>query len=328
MSEPCTEYHIDFQSDEDEQKEEEKAILLILDDFFHEDEPLQKKKRLRVPSVDFWSSAWGLVISDPSVWDPKSRSGKSFRRRFRVPFPLFKQVLLPLCKQHQFFSSQRHSRIPVEAKVLSALRILGRDSCADAIAELLQNVVGESSVNIIFKQFVIGMTTHVFPFMVKLASADSPDYLREVLATYERLGLPGCCGSLDGTRISWGMCPKEIRFDCIGKESHPTLVFMALVDHNRRVQYISDYYLGSNPDTTLCNNDPFLLRVQHGFLDEIQFEMYDNRGDKIQCKGGYYISDGGMKDCIRFVDPDHHRMARESVLWSEWIESVRKDVEC
>jgi hypothetical protein len=103
---------------------------------------------------------------------------------------------------------------------------------------------------------------------------------------------------------------------------------MALVDHFRKIQYISGYYLGSNNDQTLCHNDPFLLRVQHGFLDNVEFELYDNRGVKFPCKGGYYISDGGMVDCLRFVDPDHHRMLREVVLWSEWVESSRKDVEC
>jgi hypothetical protein len=29
-----------------------------------------------------------------------------------------------------------------------------------------------------------------------------------------------------------------------------------------------------------------------------------------------------------FVDPDHHRMTKQAVYWSEWLESVRKDVEC
>ena len=38
--------------------------------------------------------------------------------------------------------------------------------------------------------------------------------------------------------------------------------------------------------------------------------------------------DGGYVDSIAFVDPDKCRMSREAVLWSEWVESVRKDVEC
>jgi hypothetical protein len=29
-----------------------------------------------------------------------------------------------------------------------------------------------------------------------------------------------------------------------------------------------------------------------------------------------------------FIDPDKHRLQRDQVLGSEWLESVRKDVEC
>ena len=315
-------------TDLEDETTEDNFIIEMINDWLQDYQPKPKKTRARVPPADFWSSPWGILISNPVVEDPKSKEGKSFRRRFRVPFPLFKEILLPLCIEHQIFNHNRRSRIPVEAKLLSSLRILGRDSCADDVAELLQNVIGESHVYTIFKQFIFGMATKVFPSVVIIASPDSPDYLRQVMEIYQRIGLPGCCGSLDATRISWGMCPKEIRFDCIGKESHPCLVFMALVDHSRRVQYVSGYYLGANNDLTLCHNDPFLQRVQHGFLDEIQFEIYDHRGNKIPCKGGYYISDGGMQDCIQFVDPDHHRLSRETVLWSEWVESVRKDVEC
>jgi hypothetical protein len=289
-----------------------------------------KKKRQRFDPASFWDSTWGLLISDPSVNDPTSVLGKRFRRRFRVPFPVFNDILLPLAKKHRFFHKTRQSRIPLAAKVLAALRVLGRDSCADSIAELLQNVIGESTVYTIFQQFVTGMATKVLPHVVKCAVEDVNDieYRNRVAEAYSRLGLPGCLGSLDGTRISWGMCPKSERHNSIGKESHPTLVFMALVDHFRRVQYISGYYLGSNNDLTLCHNDSFLLRVQHGLLDNYEFQLYDERGRGVPCRGGYYISDGGMLNHIRFIDPDHLRMTREAILWSEWVESVRKDVEC
>jgi hypothetical protein len=44
--------------------------------------------------------------------------------------------------------------------------------------------------------------------------------------------------------------------------------------------------------------------------------------------GGYVIVDGGYTDHICFIDPDKHRLHRQAVLWSEWVESIRKDVEC
>lgn len=38
--------------------------------------------------------------------------------------------------------------------------------------------------------------------------------------------------------------------------------------------------------------------------------------------------DGGYTKLGCFIDPMHERLFRDAVLWSEWMESVRKDVEC
>jgi hypothetical protein len=68
---------------------------------------------------------------------------KRFRRRFRIPFELF-QPLIDECELHDIFSSAsdlegsgRTKQIPIEFKVLSALRMLGRDYYADDVAEIL-----------------------------------------------------------------------------------------------------------------------------------------------------------------------------------------------
>ena len=55
------------------------------------------------------------------------------------------------------FSLQRRSSIPVEAKVLACLRMLGRGSCADEINELSSNLIRESTVHPLFCDFVRGM---------------------------------------------------------------------------------------------------------------------------------------------------------------------------
>ena len=47
------------------------------------------------------------------------------------------------------------------------------------------------------------------------------------------------------------------------------------------------------------------------------------------CKGAYLISDNGFPEDWGFMVPPHKEaLLREEVLWSEWIESIRKDVEC
>jgi hypothetical protein len=81
-------------------------------------------------------------------------------------------------------------------------------------------------------------------------------------------------------------------------------------------------------DVSICQIDEFTNGVMHGTLENVTYEVYNSYGDQVSAKGGYVIVDGGFKDSIFFMDPDKFRMTRENVLWSEWVESVRKDVEC
>ena len=77
------------------------------------------------------------MLSDPRVKDPTTKLGKSFRKRFRIPFPLF--VLI--CEQvnlHNMFEyvyKPYCTSPPTELKVLSCLRLLGRGNCFDDISE-------------------------------------------------------------------------------------------------------------------------------------------------------------------------------------------------
>ncbi len=38
-------------------------------------------------------SAWGRQLRDPAIRNPLSTKGKLFRRRFRVPYPVFEEIL-------------------------------------------------------------------------------------------------------------------------------------------------------------------------------------------------------------------------------------------
>ena len=84
----------------------------------------------------------------------------------------------------------------------------------------------------LFHQFVEGMTNLVYPIFVTVPTGD---LLERVMSVYSRLGLPGCVGSMDCTRVKWSRCKKADRWYCIGKEGFPTLVFQVVVDHERRI---------------------------------------------------------------------------------------------
>jgi hypothetical protein len=95
------------------QLEEIIQILIEQESVFH------KRKRTRRETPNYWESTWGRMLLDPSLLDPSSFTAKKFRRRFRVPYPLSADVIMPLCREHGILRAARE-RIPLEFKILAA----------------------------------------------------------------------------------------------------------------------------------------------------------------------------------------------------------------
>jgi hypothetical protein len=248
-----------------------------------------KRRRNRTPKVDLWKSVWGLMLRHPDVEDGSTKVGQKFRRRFRVPYPVFREVLVPLCIEKKIFNKQRSSYIPVDFKVLLALRILGRGVCADDIEELTG--IGESTVLDIFHQFCAGFTEHCFHLYVKTPEGEK---LSKVMEVYRRLGLPGAMGSIDATHVKWDKCPVYLTHACKGKEGYPSLAFMVVVDHSRTITHCSRYFYGACNDKQIIANDDFCIALARGGAKDVEYELYGADGTLYKCAGAYLISDGGM----------------------------------
>jgi hypothetical protein len=87
-----------------------------------------KKRKRHTFKHDYWNSNWGRLIRSEDMKDPTSRDWKLFKRRFRIPFGLFSDVLIPMCVEKNIFGTTHESRVrvPLEFKILMCLRILGR----------------------------------------------------------------------------------------------------------------------------------------------------------------------------------------------------------
>ena len=115
--------------DEWEIVEDEIISSYINEQLFVASEPKFKKSRERHHhKIDYWNSPWVLLITAEDVADTTSYNGKLFKCRFRVPFGLFQDGLLPMCREHNIFDSKdaMRVRVPLEFKILCCLRILGR----------------------------------------------------------------------------------------------------------------------------------------------------------------------------------------------------------
>ena len=100
--------------------EEEEMELMKLE---LECEPRAKRARAVSPRANYAACEWSEMLRKPSLRDPASKEAKLFRRRFRVPFAFFPEIV-KLVKDGGWLSTAAngkdvagHSCIPTELKV-------------------------------------------------------------------------------------------------------------------------------------------------------------------------------------------------------------------
>lgn len=123
----------------------------------------EKKKQIRrviQRCSNLWETNWGKMLPNPATADCESREVNEFRRR--IAHRMYRVIIVPLCKDSNVFEMKILSRIPIEFKVLVALRKMGRDNDFDPISEL--SGIGESTCNNIFRKFVLNLSRHYFTY--------------------------------------------------------------------------------------------------------------------------------------------------------------------
>ena len=151
-------------------------------------------------------SCCGRMLVDPRSKDPGNRKGGVFfRRRFRVPFPLYERIL-ELTRSNEWFSEGydcvRHKSAPLELKILGVLRVLGRGCCFDDIEELSYR---SAEVNRVFFHKLCNLFGHKY-FGIYCSPPETSDEIEKTMAIYDRLGFPGCNRSTDCVHIRWDRC--------------------------------------------------------------------------------------------------------------------------
>ena len=82
-------------------------------------------------------------------------------------------------------------------------------------------------------------------------------------------------------------------------------------------------------DKQITVNDTFPVDVWHGERFKLRrFILINKDGVDIEYQGVWLAVDGGYQKIACFIDPMHNRYSFNEVAFSEWLESVRKDVEC
>jgi len=113
-----------------------------------------------------------------------------------------------------------------------------------------------------------------------------------------------------------------------GRYGKPTMAFIVLAGHNYQIFYCSQGYPGSMNDIQLVNADKFCQDLTNGTFTPVKQWECKNEDNITIFMGGYCISDSGLPRTALFVDPMNYDWSWAQTIFCEWLESVRKDIEC
>ena len=276
---------------------------------------------------DYWDSTWGRMLQDPNLQIVGSPLRKTFTRRFRMPYPVYKRIVHWAKGWHEKNACDctGRPRAPTELKILGYLRMVGRASCLDDIEEL--SYVKEPTMHAFFHKFSEMGRSDLFPEHVQMPS--TMEELMDVEASYASVGMPGGGGSMDVVHIALGCCPFGLSNLCTGKEGYPTLGFNVICDHRGRALALMPGAYGSVNDQTMVKYDDAVEKVRTDELfTEYTYEVRNEDGTRSMEKGIYIIVDGGY---LKWEVLQCGLKSSSENNYNEWrkrLESVRKDIEC
>lgn len=302
----------------------------------------RRGKRKRLPVPDYSASVWAKLLSDQAAVlnQPSSRQHKQFRLRFRVPYSLFRHLVLwtegwyyaENNKQGTGMGTRRvrpincagTARIPAELLVLGCLRMLGRGTCLDGIEEL--SLISPSTMNKFFHSWCERVTQDLYPEHVQFPTADED--IAKILGEFSYLGFPGCIGSMDVIHIPWHQCPAIHKVLYTGKEGFPTIAYQVIVSHSGRVLACTPGFYGSLNDKTIVKFDGQIRKLREGSHNHVRFELRGKDGKKFHRHGVWVMVDGGYLKWAVTMAASKTDCSPAYSAWRSKLESIRKDVEC
>ena len=154
------------------------------------------------------------------------------------------------------------------------------------------------------------------------------------MAEMSLAGFPGCIGSTDATHVAMDSCAYKLRQSHSSfKLPYPARTYNITVNHRRCILHSTGGHPARWNDKTLQRFDNFMTGLQSGrLLNDVHFQLYDtnDNGDiiKVRYTGAWVIVDNGYLNVPTCIPPMKAALTREDERWSQWVESMRKDVEC
>ena len=263
---------------------------------------------------------------------PTSRQGRQFRRKFRVPADLFDYIVRGVLHRELFpeydtagAGKDAFGRpiASLQVKVLCVFRILG--SGCEFAAVYDGSKVDEQAVRKFFFRFNFLFSRSFYKQWVHPPSTEHE--LKETMAIYERLGLPGGIASTDCFHLFWDRCPAQLKVDCRnGRYKRCTLVWSVSNDHHRKIYSMTDPFNGCTSDKTISQYDGFLQSVHlrtNPLFANARYTLFDNLGHPHERVGAWVLCDNGYHKWETMQMPPSTCTSQTEVIFREVLESAR-----
>ncbi|GAX18038.1 hypothetical protein FisN_25Hu012 [Fistulifera solaris] len=150
---------------------------------------------------------------------------------------------------------------------------------------------------------------------------------------YAYAGFPGAVGSLDATHVSLERCTMSSAIQHKGfKLTHTARTYNITVNHRRYIMSTTKGCPASWNDKSIIRFDKLAMGAKDtDEYDYLSFGLYERveGGTRVQTyNGAWFIVDNGYQPWSIFVPPYKTSDNDAQKRWSQWLESVRKDVEC
>lgn len=306
-------------------------------------DPVTHVKRKKTPTMSAW---WEDYILDPrpgeKVW------AKEFRNNFRLPYASYVMLLDLISseasngmfdrwtKAYERKNNKKNKQVsPIELLLLGSLRYLGRGWTFQDMKDV--TYISRDVHRKFFHQFVKFGARVLYPMYV--SAPNTVEELKDCEREYSIAGFPGCIGSTDATHIPLEKVFTSMRQSHLGHKGKATMrTYNLTCNHRRKILHTTQGHPARWNDKTLVRFDTFMLELRDGALNEqFDFELTTRQGmtsdengeDRtLKLKGAYVIVDNGYLEWPTLVPPLKSTCNRSELRFSQWLESMRKDVEC
>jgi hypothetical protein len=283
------------------------------------------------------NSIWWLnYVACVDMNDPKFL--KIFRNRFRLPYQQYLELVAYAKTSPEYFKRwfddskdvTGESAAPLEILILGVLRYLGRGWTFDDLWENT-GIHAETHRQFFHKFIAFGSDVLYARYVdkpMRETSIDDQGY-EMTLA-----GFHGAVASSDATHIVMEKCKNFLKqYHLSPKTKHTSRTYNIAVNHRRRILSTTSGHPGRWNDKTIVLFDDFVRGIHDGRLyNDAEFELLelDAMGNEVRVKyhGAWVLVDNGYLNWSSTIAPFKNTMSRKEHRWSEWIESMRKDVEC